>query len=150
MPAIANITLYDGSTALTGLSAGTEGSRVMVPSFMNSEGVMTWYVEGEDVIDARDRITLSVKQPQKGSQVARVVIKVAIPVMDDTDDSLKVGEGLCTMEFVVPKRMTELQRVKLWAMAGYLLQGTGIATPVPHGDQNDYAYHAIVDLASPY
>lgn len=149
MPAIAAITIGDGSTADAGYPAA--GKVVFEPTFMDATGVMTWYSD-ESVMDAREKITLSVRQPAKGSQVARVIVKVATPVMDDDDSSLKVGEILATCEFVIPKRTTEAQRTRFVAVVRNLLTGGGFTPshPIEQGDQNDFVGFGVVNLQSPY
>jgi hypothetical protein len=153
MPAIAPIVLGDGTSNVhTGWSGTASGAVTFVPSYMNSAGVMTWYhLDTGDSVDARDALSISVRQPSKGSQVARVTAKVVVPVMDEDDSSLKVGEGIATIEIVIPKRMAEADRVKLWAYVVNFFGGTGTTDqPNVQADQNDYVNQAIIDLASPY
>lgn len=153
MPAIAAVVLGDGSPGVTGYSAGTEGVHTFSPAYMDSLGVMTWYLmESGNTLDSREKITLSVKQPAKGSQVARVVAKVTIPVMDGSTPPVKIGEGIATMEFVIPKTMTDLQRYNLWAKAVNFMAGTGTVTSnvLTHSDQNGFVQSGVADLQSPY
>ena len=104
------------------------------------------------MLDAREKITLSVRQPSKGSQVARVTAKLVVPVMDSDDATLKIGEGIATAEFVIPKRMTDTERTKLIYLFANLIQGTGTQSDVTivSGDQNDFVVTAVGSLASPY
>jgi len=152
MTAIAAIVLGDSSPSYTNLTAGTETSYTFAPAYAQAPDVMTWLAPGEDdTIDARHKITLSVRQPAKGSQVARVIAKVIVPVMDASSPKVKVGEGICTMEFVIPKRMTALERNRLWGFAANLLVGTEVSLHTdPDGDQNAYLWNGIVNLYAPY
>jgi hypothetical protein len=65
------------------------------------------------VLDAQPKITLSVKRPKNGSSVSRVVGKVAIPIMDTVDTTLKTSEALGTFEFVLPKNSSSTVRLDL-------------------------------------
>jgi hypothetical protein len=80
-----------------------------------------------------------------------VTAKVVVPVMDSSSPKVKVGEGIATLEFVIPKRMTGEERNRLRAYATYLLVGSGIrSTADAHGDQNDFLYEGITSLNAPY
>jgi len=152
MAAIANIVLGDSSQSYTGLTAGTETSYTFAPAYAQAPDVMTWLAPGEDdTIDARHKVTLSVRQPAKGSQVARVTAKVVVPVMDASSPKVKVGEGICTLEFVIPKRMTATERNRLWGFAANLLTGSEISSHAnADGDANDYLWDGIVNLHAPF
>jgi hypothetical protein len=119
MPAFAALTVNDGRDLDP--TPGTPVPVTFNPSSIDSNGVAKWYESGVDVLDARRSLSQSVKQPVKGSQVARVQLKVVVPVMDETDESLKVGDGLCNVEFVIPKRMSRAQRCDLYAAVRNLL-----------------------------
>lgn len=152
MPAIAPVVLGDSTVTDAAYSGASSGRFSFSPSFMDSAGVMTWYhMDDDEPIDAREKLSLSVRQPSKGSQVARVIAKVVVPVMDEDDSNLKVGEGIATLEFVIPKRMSGVERQRLHGLAANFFNGTGVTgTGTTQGDQNDYVYYASVDLASPY
>jgi hypothetical protein len=97
---------WDGS--LTTPTAAT-GTVTYNPSSIDANGVATWYA-ANSIIDARKRLSMSVRQPSKGSQVARVQVKLMHPVMDTVDTSLKIGECLVNVECVFPKVSTQAQR----------------------------------------
>lgn len=92
-----------------GTLTGETGPVNYVPSQIDPNGVAIWYT-ANSVLDARYKMTMSVRQPVKGSQVARVQVKLVHPVMDGTDPTLKVGENLANIEFVFSKRATQAQR----------------------------------------
>jgi len=110
MTALAAITLDDGASAPV----------VFSPSAIDSNGVARLFSTA-DTFDARRSISNSVRLPSKGSQVARVTLKVIVPVMDEDVPSLKVGDTLCNIEFVIPKRATAQDRDDILAFAANLL-----------------------------
>lgn len=119
MPAFAAVTLDDG--------AGTPVSTTFNPSQIDLNGVAK-YFETNDVFDARRSISSFVRLPSKGSQVARVQLKVVTPVMDDTISTLKVGDVMCNIEFVIPKRASAAQRADILAFAAsYLAEDSVVA-----------------------
>jgi hypothetical protein len=89
---------------------------VLTPARIDATGVAKW--RGSDsVFDAQPTATLLVKEPKNGSNVARVSGKIVVPVMDTVDTTKKVGECICTYEFVLPKAATLTQRRDILAMA---------------------------------
>jgi hypothetical protein len=146
---VGDLSVNDAAYSATGATAGV---RTFVPSFIDSAGVATYYImDTGEVLDAREKFTLSVRQPTKGSQVARITAKLVVPVMDADDSTLKIGEAIATAEFVIPKRMLDTERQKVWAMFANLIQGSGTsdATAV-QGDQSSVVYSGVVDLAGVY
>lgn len=85
-----------------------------------SENIATWF-DDNAVFDAKRRVTMSVTLPKNGSQVVRVKQKVVIPIMDAVDTSLKVGEVYANVEFVIPKRASQTQRLDLRAFVQNLV-----------------------------
>jgi len=148
MGAIASVSAHDGQNFQSGSSAGSGGSYAFVPSFIDASGVATWFVLG-DVLDARPKFTLSVKLPKAGSQVARITAKAVLPVMDATDSSLKVGDCIGTIEFVIPKKATEDDRYDILAILTNLLVGNAKALSYTSGPVTDIQ-KAVVDLESVY
>jgi hypothetical protein len=108
MPAFADVVGKEWDGSLTVPTAATTPT-TYTPTVIDQNGVANWSVDGA-VYDANKRLSLSVKRPTKGSQVIRVVMKLAHPVMDADDDTLKIGESLVTIEAVYPKRATQAQR----------------------------------------
>jgi len=145
---IGNLSLNDAAYS----SGAASGKRTFVPTFFDSAGVMTWYTtDTGEVLDARDKITMSVRQPAKGSQVARVTAKLVVPVMDSTDATLKIGEAIATAEFVIPKRMVDTERTKFYYQFANLVAGSGTSDDslTVQGDQNDYLALAVSELKAP-
>jgi len=121
MSAFAAVTLDDGQS--------TPAPVVFSPSTIDVNGVARYY-EGSDVFDARRSISSFVRLPSKGSQVARVQLKVVTPVMDDTTPTLKVGDVMCNVEFVIPKRATAQQRADILAFAANYLADASVVSSV--------------------
>lgn len=120
MTAFANITLVDS----------TSGDRVFAPSTIDPQGVAKLY-EVADTLDERFGISLSVRPPKNGGNVARVTAKVVIPVMENGPSSMiKVGECIANMEFVIPKKATTVMRADLAALAASLLGAASVQAAI--------------------
>lgn len=120
MTAIAEVTLDDGQS--------TPVEHTFAPSTIDQAGVAK-YFEVADIFDARKSLSASLRLPSKGSQVARIQLKVNIPVMDEVTPTLKVGDAFCNIEFVVPKRATLDMRKDLLAFAkNYLAEASVVAS----------------------
>lgn len=106
------------------LAAVTLNTQVFNPSSIDSNGVATWYTAA-GILDERYKLTMSVRQPKNGSNVARVTMKIALPIIDGVS-GLKTAEALVTTEFVIPKTCSAGMRDELLlSMAGLL--GLGVA-----------------------
>jgi hypothetical protein len=112
MGAFAPFTVLNGED-LQDPAVSPTTDRDFTPHSIDANGVAKWYNVSSEVLDARESVSLSVRLPQKGSQVARVQLKYVLPIMDSVDSTLKKGEAICNVEFVIPKTMTEAQRVRL-------------------------------------
>jgi hypothetical protein len=110
MSAFASVTLQNNAAA----------NVVFNPTAIDSNGVAQWYVTNT-VYDARWRLTQKVSLPKNGGTVARVKQRIAIPIMDSIDASKKVAEGYVDIEFVLPKTMSETNRLDLRKLADTLL-----------------------------
>lgn len=118
MTAFAAVTLDDSSSA----------SVVFTPSNIDSNGVAHLYSPEVSGFDSRNHLSLGVRLPKTGSSVARVTAKIVVPIMDDTDTTLKVGEVIGTIELVVPKRATETHRKDAAAfLLGFLEDASMVA-----------------------
>lgn len=104
MSAFATLTLQNNAAANVVFSpANIEG------------GIATWYTTAS-VYDAAWKVTMQVKRPVNGSTVARVKQRIVVPIMDTLDATKKVGEGYVDVEFVLPKIMSETNRLDLRKM----------------------------------
>lgn len=121
MTAFAAITLDDG--------AGTPAPHTFDPSAIDQNGVARLYEAG-DVFDGRLAISLGVKLPKNGSNVARITAKVVIPVMDSEDTTLKIGEIIGSVEFVLPKQATLGQRQDVLAYTANFLADASVVAAV--------------------
>jgi hypothetical protein len=110
--AISTLKNWDG--ALTGATGGVAYN----PSVIDPNGVAIWYSPSTNVFDDRKKLSLSVRLPSKGSQVARVQVKLVHPVMDSVDNTVKIGDCLANIELIFPKRASEAQRS---ALVGHLI-----------------------------
>jgi hypothetical protein len=120
MSAFAPIDLDDGAT--------TPVTHTFSPSSIDPNGVARYFENDPAVtIDGRNAISLGVKLPKAGGQVARVTAKVVIPVMDG-DTLLKIGEVIGNVEFVLPKSCTEDQRANILSLtANYMADPSLVA-----------------------
>lgn len=122
MGAFSTVTLHDGGNLVSGSSAASGGSVAFVPSFIDSNGIATYY-SVNDLLDQRGKISISVRQPKAGSQVARVTAKVVVPVLDTSTFTEKLGECIATVEFVIPKVASEADRGDLLAFVANWITG---------------------------
>lgn len=133
MSAFANALGKDFDGSITGAT----GSNTYVPTLIDQNGVAIWTEDGA-VYDANRRLSLSVKRPVRGSQVIRVTAKLAHPVMDAVDTTLKVGECLVSLEAVFPKRATATQRRLVMGNLIYIV------------NEDTAFYNAFTELQSVY
>lgn len=119
MSAFASITLQNNAAA----------NVVFTPSSIDRDGVATWYSTAS-VLDARPRATLSVRNPKNGSSVARVVGKVALPVMDTVDTTKKIAEVLGNFEFVLPKQASQTNRLDIRKLVDTMIQNAVLTAAV--------------------
>lgn len=100
------------------------------PSTIDSNGAARLFENGDVPFDGRNALSLSVKLPKNGSQVARVTAKVVVPVMDSIDSTKKVGEVLGNVEFVIPKGATTSHRADLLAFVRNFLADPSVEAAV--------------------
>jgi len=113
-----------------GTLSGATGSVSYTPSRIDQNGVAIWTLAG-DTYDAEKRLSLSVRRPTKGSQVIREQVKLVHPVMDATDDTLKIGENLVNLEIVFHKKSTVEERNLLMGhLVEFLQNSTTFAAAV--------------------
>lgn len=114
MPAFAVISLMDS----------TATPFDFVPSSIDQQGVAKLF-SVNDAFDGRYAVSASVRLPKAGGPVARVTMKVVIPLMDDSaTPPKKVGETIANIEFVIPKGASALDRANILAFAASLLATT--------------------------
>lgn len=121
MTALAAIVLDDG--------ADTPAPHTFDPSAIDQNGVARLY-EAADAFDGRNAVSLGVKLPKNGSNVARVTAKVVIPVMDSEDPTKKIGEVLGSVEFVLPKQATLDQRKDVLAFTANFMADPSVIAAV--------------------
>jgi hypothetical protein len=122
MSAFAPISLDDGVSP-------TPNTHTFSPSSIDPAGVARYFENDvATVLDGRNAISIGVKLPKAGGQVARVTMKVVIPVMNDDTPPLKIGEVIGNVEFVLPKNSTIDQRADVLAYtANYLADASVVA-----------------------
>lgn len=94
---------------------------VFSPARIDSKGIAKWMAPSTVVYDDKPSMTLLVREPQNGSNVARVTGKITVPVMDTVDTSLKLGDAIGSFEYVLPKQCTLVQRQNIHALLKDLL-----------------------------
>lgn len=122
MTAFATISLNDGET--------TPQSVDFAPSSIDSNGVAHLFAASTDGLDARRQISLGVRLPKNGGPVARVTAKVVIPVMDPNDSSIKLGDSIANVEFVIPKMASVDIRKDLLAFTANFLADASVVASV--------------------
>lgn len=122
MTAFATITLDDGQSTPVAVD--------FVPSSIDSNGVAHLYAEETSGLDSRRQISLGIRLPKNGSPVARVTGKVVIPVMDSNDNTIKVGDAIANVEFVIPKTSDEDLRNDLIAFLHNFLEDPSFVAAV--------------------
>lgn len=122
MSAFAPISLDDGQA--------TPASHTFSPSVIDPNGVARLFDNSVETFDGRPAISLGVKLPKNGSQVARVTAKVVVPVMDSIDDTKKIGEVIGNVEFVIPKGATAAQRADILAYVANFLADASVEDAV--------------------
>jgi len=83
-----------------------------VPSAIDQNGVANWMTSAAS-FDAKQKASLAVKLPKNGSSVVRVSGRIMQPVMDAVDTTKRVAEGVANFELILPKQMTETDRLDL-------------------------------------
>jgi len=102
------------------------------------------------------RMTLSVRPPANGSQVYKVVCKVAVPTLEVTSANTETGyqpapkkayENACHMEWLLPARGTELERTHLLHMViSFLVATLSASDSDPTGTTGSPVGTAIIKL----
>lgn len=90
------------------------------PVGIDQSGVATW-MTSSGVYDARTKVTMSMTFPRANTSTIRIKQRVQVPIMDTVDPSKKVGEGYVDISVMIPKNMSESQRLDLRAYADALL-----------------------------
>jgi hypothetical protein len=114
-------------SAFAPITLATAG--VFSPSSIDSQGVAKLFGVGPAGFDTRPAISLSVRLPKVGGSVARVTAKGVIPNLDPVTN-LKIGECVCTMEFVMPKTAVDTDRANLLALAKEFLANAAVTAAV--------------------
>lgn len=97
------------------------------PSAIDSSGVAKLFDAGDGGFDTRQAISLSVRLPKVGGSVARVTLKVVVPVVNGTTGE-KTAECIGTAEFVLPKLASPANRADVLALlAAFLADASAIA-----------------------
>lgn len=108
MPAFAALSLSDGTAART------------FDTSYRRDNLAGWrFVTG--VFDANHTVTASVSLPGVNGKVSRVKHRVTVPIMDSVDVSVKLGEMVANVEFILPKMSSVAQRTVLLSYVNALL-----------------------------
>lgn len=118
MTAIAALTLADGQA--------TPVNKTFSPVKVDAAGVAKWVDRSGGIALGYPTITMSVREPSKGSRNYKVTRKLVIPVLEVTSPSTSTGiqpaptlayNMLQTVEWTLPERSTLSQRNDLIAFA---------------------------------
>lgn len=118
MTAIAALTLADGQA--------TPANHTFSPVKVDAAGVAKWVDRSGGIALGYPTITLSMREPTKGSRNYRVTRKIVIPVLEVTSPSTSTGiqpaptlafNMIQNTEWVLPERSTLAQRNDLIAYA---------------------------------
>lgn len=116
MAAIAALTLADG--------AATPVNHTFSPVKVDSNGVAKWHDKSGGIALGYPIVTLSVREPTKGSRAFKVQGKVVLPVLEVTSPSTATGiqpaptkayDVMCNVEIVLPERASLQERKDAFA-----------------------------------
>jgi len=111
------------------LADSVPANRTFAPFAIDSNGVARWF-EANSIMDARLGLTGSITLPSKGGNVARVRYKLNIPVMDTVVTTLKVGDVICNVEYIIPKRASATNRTDIRSLSYNLLNSAPLQNAV--------------------
>lgn len=138
MSAIANIVLADGQA--------TPVNHTFAPVNINQVGTAKWADRSGGIAIGYPVVTLNVREPQKGSPLFKVSMKVVVPTLEVTAPSTATGiqpaptkayDCLFACDWILPERSTQQERKNLLAYVKNLF-AAGVVTS------------AIQDLESVY
>jgi hypothetical protein len=161
MGAIAQVKL---STLTTGVGVTSDAAvsvnKTFDPQGFVLPGVARWVDRSGGIAIGYPTVTLSNRLPTKTSRLNKVVVKLVIPTLEVTAPSTATGiqpqptkayDHTVVMEFILPERGTEAERIALMNQARSLLMGTINASD---GAPSDATGSPVVDavryLDSPY
>lgn len=134
MPAIAALTIADGQA--------TPVNHTFSPVNIDSSGIAKWADRSGGIALGYPVVTFSQRPPVRGSRNYKMIVKVSLPVLEQTSASTATGIQPAptlsyalsgTMELVMPERSTLAQRNDLLA---YVRNMMANATVVTAGVQN--------------
>lgn len=138
MAAFAALTLADG--------AATPVNHTFAPVKIDTNGVARWVDKVGGIALGFPTVTLSMRDPNKGSRAYKFTAKVVVPVLEVTSPSTMTGiqpaptkayDMLWNIEGVMPERSTLQERKDAFAFVKSFLA-------------NAVATAAVNDLESPY
>lgn len=123
MSAIASIKTASAlSTTLSTTSATVGVDKTFDPEGFLLPGVARWVDRSGGIAIGYPAFTLQVRPPTKGSRVYKVTAKVVLPTLEQTSASTATGiqpaptkayDCTCIMEFLLPERSTQAERLAL-------------------------------------
>lgn len=131
MTAIAALTLNDGQA--------TPVAHSFNPVNIDAVGVAKWADRSGGIALGYPAVTMSLRNPTKGSRNYRLTMKVVTPVLEVTSPSTATGiqpaptkayDLLATMEFVLPERSTLAQRKDILAYVKNMLANAVVTSAV--------------------
>lgn len=135
MSAIAAINLLDGQA--------TPVSHTFNPVDIDKNGVAKWADRSGGIALGYPVMTMSVRQPTKGSRSTKISLKVVTPILEVTSPSTATGiqpaptkafDLLATVEMVLPERSTLAQRNDILAYAKNAIANAILTNAVQNGE----------------
>lgn len=121
-------------------------AHTFTPVKIDQSGIAKWQDKVDGIPLGYPTVTLSVRDPSKGSRAYKIQAKVVLPVLEVTSPSTATGiqpaptkayDLLFNVEAVIPERATETERKDAFAFLKNLLANAVITS-------------AVHDLESPY
>lgn len=135
MSAIAALTIADGQA--------TPVNHTFNPVTIDANGVAKWADRSGGIALGYPTVTMSVRQPTKGSRATKVSLKVWTPILEVTSPSTMTGiqpaptkayDLLATIDLVLPERSTLAQRNDILAYVKNLMANSVVTAAVQNGE----------------
>lgn len=161
MGAIAPVKL----SSLIGGTHSTTSATVGVDVTLNPEGFITpgvarWVDRSGGIAIGYPEVTLSLRRPTQGSRMYKCTAKVSVPTLEATSPSTSTGiqpaptlaySHQCVMEFMLPERGTQAERIKLFNYVCSLFADTIQASDASPSDSTGSPLNpAVINFDAPY
>lgn len=161
MAAIAPVLLSGILTGIVKTSSATVASDATYsPVGYVAPGVARWEDRSSGISIGFPSITMSVRPPSKTSRVYRITSKISIPTLEATSPSTSTGiqpaptrayDCQAVLEFLLPERCTQAERVKLlWQVVSLLSTEIDASDGVPVDTTASPLVQAIATYDRPF